>query len=60
MEEDRTYRKTENRECRCVLCESKDKDMKEFYIVRIGIQNERKDKLEGGRETQGSICVRHG
>jgi hypothetical protein len=26
---------TEERECHCVLCESRDKDMKEFYMVRM-------------------------
>ena len=35
MEQDPTTQKTENRECHCVLCESRDKDMKEFYMVRM-------------------------
>jgi len=35
MEQDPTNRKSEKPECHCVLCEPRDKDMKEFYMIRI-------------------------
>ena len=30
-----TMQKPEKNECHCTLCESRDKDMKEFYMVRM-------------------------
>ena len=35
MEQNPKAQKHETNECRCVLCESRDKDMKEFYMVRM-------------------------
>jgi hypothetical protein len=35
MEQNPTTQKHETNECRCARCESRDKDMKEFYMVRM-------------------------
>ena len=35
MEQNPTPQKHEKHECHCVFCESRDKDMKEFYMVRM-------------------------
>ena len=35
MEQNPETQKHETNECHCVLCESRDKDMKEFYMVRM-------------------------
>jgi len=35
-EEGRDLQKRETKECYCTLCDWRDKDMKEFYMVRIG------------------------
>ena len=35
MEQNPTIHKNEKQACCCVLCESRDRDMKEFYMVRM-------------------------
>jgi len=35
MSQNPTKQKLEKKECHCILCESGDRDMKEFYTVRI-------------------------
>ena len=35
MEQNATIHKKEKQECYCPLCQSRDRDMKEFYMVRI-------------------------
>ena len=33
---DQDYQREEKKQCSCRFCETRDKDMTEFYIIRVG------------------------
>jgi len=34
--QDQDYRKEDKKQCYCRFCETRDKDMTEFYMIRVG------------------------
>ena len=56
MQQNSTTRDQEKKECHCILCESGDKDMKEFYMVRIESVIKTRQPPEGVRDQTRDFC----